>query len=60
MAIESTVDTEVDSEEERERRPAGDRPQERPCLACGKLFVSSGWGNRLCNDCRRRDGPPGF
>ncbi len=40
-------------------RSAKDRPRERPCLCCGKQFLSAGWGNRLCNDCKRRGGRPG-
>lgn len=60
MPIESVSDVETEGEEEYFERPAADRPQERRCLSCGKIFASSGWGNRLCNDCRRRDGPPGF
>lgn len=36
-------------------RPA---EQERPCLRCGKPFMSHGPGNRLCGDCRTRDVSP--
>ena len=58
--MESLADTETEAEEEPVERPAADRPQRRRCLSCGKEFASSGWSNRLCNDCRRRDGPPGY
>lgn len=28
-------------------------PQKRQCLSCERSFVSSGPGERMCNDCRR-------
>lgn len=27
----------------------------RPCLCCGRIFLSQGAHNRLCDQCRRRD-----
>lgn len=30
---------------------------ERPCLTCGKRFLSEGPHNRMCRDCRRRGDP---
>lgn len=58
--IEESKELDSELEQEFDDRPAANRPDKRRCLSCGKLFASSGWGNRLCNDCRRRDGPPGF
>lgn len=36
-------------------RPQGDAPAKRRCLCCGRQFASTGWGNRMCRDCRRRE-----
>jgi predicted ArsR family transcriptional regulator len=30
----------------------------RPCLCCDKAFHSEGFGNRLCNTCRKLDVSP--
>lgn len=30
----------------------------RKCLCCGEKFPSEGIGNRICVECKRRDGPP--
>ena len=38
-------------------RVAGNCAQERPCMACGKPFLSEGWHNRLCDRCRKRSEP---
>lgn len=32
--------------------PPPGAPRWRPCLCCGKTFVSAGPGNRLCSRCR--------
>lgn len=35
------------------RRPAGDAPRKRRCLGgCGRTFVSTGFANRVCDDCK--------
>jgi hypothetical protein len=31
------------------------KPQQRPCMCCRQTFWSTGPGNRLCVDCKRRD-----
>ena len=54
------LDLEMDLVEATIDRPADDQPMERPCLCCKKLFPSGGWNNRLCNNCKRRDGPSFF
>ena len=54
------MELETDLEDELEERPAADRPTERPCICCGKIFPSAGWSNRLCGDCKRRDRRPYF
>ena len=54
------MDLETDPGQEAIDRPTNDRPTERPCLCCNKIFSSAGWANRLCNDCKRRDGRPYF
>lgn len=30
----------------------------RPCMCCGDYFPSEHIGHRLCEPCKRRDGPP--
>ena len=52
------MDFDTNLEEELDDRPIEDRSRERPCLCCGKVFPSAGWGNRLCNDCKRRGRGP--
>lgn len=56
MQSESSV-LRVDDEEIEDagrRRPNGDVPRERRCMACGSTFASEGWHNRLCGQCRKR------
>ena len=60
MAVEGSMDFETELEEEIDGRPAHDGPSKRRCLCCGELFSSTGWNNRLCGACKRRDGPPSF
>lgn len=54
------MDLDMDLVEDTIDRPADDQPMERPCLCCNKTFPSFGWANRLCNNCKRRDGPSFF
>jgi len=42
------------------RRASGDVAEDRKCMACGQLFFSDGWHNRLCGRCRKRSEPDGF
>lgn len=43
----------------RSYRTAAERAKTaRNCLCCGASFPSEGKHNRLCEDCKRRDGPP--
>ncbi len=58
--VEERMELETDVEDELDERPAADRPTERPCICCGKIFPSAGWSNRLCGDCKWRDGRPYF
>lgn len=35
--------------------PPRKQPDDRPCLGCGRWFASEWCGNRLCDNCKRKD-----
>jgi len=42
------------SEPEVVGKPVCNRSQERACMCCERTFISEGWHNRLCLECRKR------